>query len=42
MHAAYNLITAQKELKIFQETQHWTFPEQNEQKDRWLYENLKK
>lgn len=42
MHAAYNLIPGKKELHIFQETQHWTFPEQNEQKNNWLYQQLKK
>lgn len=42
MHAAYNLIPGKKELHIFQETQHWTFPEQNEQKNYWLYQQLKK
>ena len=42
MHAAYNVINAQKELHLFQETQHWTFPEQREQKDQWLYEKLLK
>jgi cephalosporin-C deacetylase len=29
-------------LHIFQETQHWTFPEQREQKDQWLVEKLLK
>lgn len=42
MHAAYNVINAPKELHIFQETQHWTFPEQWEQKDQWLAEKLLK
>lgn len=42
MYAAYNIITAPKELYIYQETQHWTFPEQNDKKDAWLYENLMK
>lgn len=40
-YAAYNLITAPKELHIFQETQHWTFPEQVEMKNKWLSEKLK-
>ena len=40
MYAAYNLITAQKELHVFQETQHWTFPEQQELKNKWLFEKL--
>ncbi len=42
MHAAYNVIPGKKELHIFQETQHWTFPEQIEQKNNWLYQQLKK
>lgn len=41
MHAAYNVIPGKKELHVFQETQHWTFPEQNEQKNDWLYKMLK-
>jgi cephalosporin-C deacetylase-like acetyl esterase len=40
MHAAYNVINAAKELHVFQETQHWTFPEQQEQKNNWLFEKL--
>ena len=40
MHAAYNVIPGKKELHIFQETQHWTFPEQNELKNDWLYKML--
>lgn len=42
MYAAYNVIQAPKELRIFQETQHWTFPEQREQKDQWLVGKLLK
>lgn len=42
MYAAYNVINAEKELHIYQETQHWTFPEQRELKDQWLFEKLKK
>ena len=41
-YAAYNVIQAEKELHIFQETQHWTFPEQHELKNDWLFEKLKK
>jgi cephalosporin-C deacetylase len=41
MYAAYNLITAEKELHVFQETQHWTFPEQVELKNKWLFEKLR-
>ena len=40
MYAAYNLITAPKELFVFQETQHWTFPEQQDLKNKWLFEKL--
>ncbi|MFA5650227.1 MAG: acetylxylan esterase [Proteiniphilum sp.] len=42
MHAAYNVITAPKELHLFPETQHWTFPEQQQQKNDWLFERLLK
>ncbi len=42
MYAAYNLIKSEKELHIFQETQHWTFPEQDELKNQWLFSKLKK
>ncbi|NLC50205.1 MAG: acetylxylan esterase [Bacteroidales bacterium] len=42
MYAAYNVINAKKELHIFQETQHWTFPEQRGQRDNWLFEMLLK
>lgn len=41
MHSAYNMITAPKELEIFQETGHWTFPEQNERVTNWLVGKLK-
>ena len=40
-YAAYNVITAPKELHIFQETRHWAFPEQHELKNEWLYTQLK-
>jgi cephalosporin-C deacetylase-like acetyl esterase len=42
MYAAYNVIDAEKDLHIFQETQHWTFPEQRTLKNQWLFEKLKK
>ena len=42
MHAAYNVIPGPKELLLFQETQHWTFPEQQELKNNWLFKNLLK
>lgn len=41
-YAAYNVIPAKKELHIFQETQHWTFPEQQVLKNEWLFEKLRK
>lgn len=41
MYAAYNVINAKKELHVYQETQHWTFPEQRELKTDWLVEKLK-
>lgn len=41
-YSAYNVIPGEKELHIFQETQHWTFPEQQELKNDWLFERLKK
>ncbi len=41
MYSAYNVITAPKELHIFQETGHWTFPEQGEMLNNWLVSKLK-
>ncbi len=41
MYSAYNVITAPKELHIFQETGHWTFPEQAELLTNWLTTKLK-
>ena len=41
MYAAYNVITAVKELHVFQETQHWTFPEQQKLRNEWLFEKLR-
>jgi cephalosporin-C deacetylase len=40
MYSAYNVIKAPKELQIFQETGHWTFPEQNEIINNWLLTKL--
>ncbi|MFA7493779.1 MAG: acetylxylan esterase [Proteiniphilum sp.] len=42
MYAAYNVIPGTKELHLFQETQHWTFPEQQELKNNWLFKQLLK
>ncbi|MRI00770.1 acetylxylan esterase [Kriegella sp. EG-1] len=39
--SAYNIISAKKELHVFHETQHWTFPEQREQRNTWLYNKLR-
>ncbi len=41
-YSAYNVITAPKELHIFQDTQHWLYPEQVEMRRTWLYTQLKK
>lgn len=38
--AAYNEITAPKELLIVQDTRHWTYPEQYELLNRWLIQKL--
>lgn len=40
MFSAYNVIAAPKELQVFQETGHWTFPEQNEIVTNWLVKQL--
>lgn len=41
MYAAYNDIKATKELHIFQDTGHWTYPEQQKMRKHWLLEKLK-
>jgi cephalosporin-C deacetylase len=41
MFSAYNMIKAPKELQIYQETGHWTFPEENEAVNNWLLKKLK-
>ena len=41
MYAAYNVITAPKELFLAQETGHWTYPEQTEKLSNWLMWKLK-
>jgi cephalosporin-C deacetylase len=41
MYAAYNVITASKQLYIVQETGHWTYPEQTEKLTNWLVNKLK-
>jgi cephalosporin-C deacetylase len=40
MFAAYNVITAPKELHLALDTGHWTYPQQREQTDAWLVEQL--
>ncbi len=40
MYAAYNVITAPKELFLALETGHWTYPEQYEKTNPWLYAKL--
>ncbi len=41
MYSAYSVISAPKELYIYQETGHWTFPEQTEALNNWLMKKLK-
>jgi len=38
--SAYNVIQAPKKLTIFEDTGHWTYPEQNELANKWLMEQL--
>lgn len=40
MYAAYNVITAPKELYLALETGHWTYPEQRDKFDAWLLGKL--
>ena len=41
MYAAYNVITAPKDLFLALETGHWTYPEQTEKLSNWLVTKLK-
>lgn len=41
MHAAYNAISASKQLALYPETGHWFYPEQRTRMNAWLLENLK-
>jgi len=41
MYAAYNVISAPKELKLYLETGHWIYPEQTEALNIWLMNKLK-
>ncbi len=40
MYSAYNVIQAPKSLVIFEETGHWTYPEETEKLRNWLVEKL--
>lgn len=40
MYSAYNVIQAPKSLFIYEETGHWTYPEQNEKLRNWLLDKL--
>ncbi len=40
MYAAYNVIKAPKELYLALETGHWTYPEQREKANTWIFEKL--
>lgn len=42
MYASYNLIPGTKTLELFQDTGHWTYPEETERMTGWLLEKLKK
>jgi cephalosporin-C deacetylase-like acetyl esterase len=41
IYSAFNVIQAPKKIFLALETGHWTFPEQNEKVNNWLFENLK-
>lgn len=41
-YSAYNLIKAPKDLRLVQETGHWTYPEQIEEINEWLIKSLLK
>jgi len=41
MYAAYNVTTAPKDLKLYLETGHWTYPEERELMNTWLVSKLK-
>ena len=42
MYAAFNVITAKKEIELYPITGHWTFPEQTASGDDWLRKICKK
>ncbi len=41
MYAAYNVVDAPKQLFLALQTGHWTFPEQHENSNQWLFSKLK-
>ncbi|WP_138989818.1 acetylxylan esterase [Larkinella sp. C7] len=41
MYASYNVISAPKQLKLYEDTGHWTYPEQTELMTTWLVQQLK-
>ncbi|WP_128547727.1 acetylxylan esterase [Larkinella soli] len=41
MYAAYNVIPGPKMLKLYEDTGHWTYPEQTELMTNWLVQQLK-
>jgi cephalosporin-C deacetylase len=40
MHAAYNVTTAPKDLKLFLDTGHWMYPEERDEMNTWLLDKL--
>lgn len=40
MYSAYNVVSAPRELHLYQETGHWTFPEQMELSTSWILDKL--
>jgi cephalosporin-C deacetylase-like acetyl esterase len=40
MWAAYNVISSPKELRLYLETGHWTYPEETEEVANWLLSKL--
>ena len=40
MYASYNVIPGQKELKLYQDTGHWTYPEEKDAMNTWLLSKL--
>ena len=42
MYSAYNEINAPKEIELFQDTGHWTYPEQRVMVNQWILSHLSK